>query len=160
MTLIPKTWVAGELVTAAMLNTELRDMINSLQGLKAVIGMAQPGYFTTVSTSWTDITSGSVTLTLASTSTVILFASGTMRVTVAGHETHFRGMIDGVGDSKDVFCSGYTSDDLGYKPFGYMWLATGVTAGSRICKVQLKSTDAANTAEFMGGTVIAVAIPQ
>lgn len=58
----PRTWVAGEVVTAALLNTHLRDDIKVGRGYQRVVRTA--GSFTLNSTAWAN-TSTALDLTLA-----------------------------------------------------------------------------------------------
>lgn len=197
----PVTWVVGQLVTAALMNEQVRDNLIAIwkgttagdldyytgadakarlpigdpgQVLRVAAGGASPEWgsgviagmvqrtseFSTASASFVDVTSVSFTLSLPSACTVLVMASGSMRIGVAGNEAHFRAMVDGVGDGSYSMVSAYDAGDLGWKPLGYTYLKTGVGAGTRTIKAQLRTSNTDANARLARVTLVAVAFPE
>jgi hypothetical protein len=61
----PRTWVTDELVTASMLNTHIRDNLNALK-TPPHNSYSTTGNYSTTSTSWVDVDSGNMSLTVVS----------------------------------------------------------------------------------------------
>lgn len=93
----------------------------------------------TFNSTWADITDASVTLSLSATCTVIVHAEvlGYNVLSNYGNRYLVRGVIDGTADDAD------TPNGMGTWPGGpvnqtlsYTWWRTGITSGSRVCKLQ------------------------
>ena len=101
----PRTWNVGELVTAGLLNTHLRD---NLEFVKAQIDLplnhaaaSSATLYSTSSAAWTDVDPTNLSLTLTTSGgTVLLGLSAQARHTQAGSEVRLDWSVDGsrVGD--------------------------------------------------------------
>ena len=107
----------------------------------------------TFSGSWADITSATLTLTLTVTCTVIVTAAVRGYNGTSGRMFYIRSMVDGVADgSPSVMANGY---DVRNEALPYLYYATGVTAGSRIVKLQCQADTDPNYVE--SGRLMALA---
>lgn len=109
----PRTWVAGEIVTASLLNTHLRDMMDYLKARPAARASDLDGtVLSTSSTSFVDVTGASVSITTSGSSRLLILASGVFD-TGAGVETiYVTAVVDGVnqGDSSIGFTQSLTNE--------------------------------------------------
>ena len=122
-----------------------------------VIGIAQrTSEIYTTSTAFVDVTSMMVSINAPGPGKILVIASGTMRAAGAGHEAHVRATIDGDGDPSSSFVSAYDSGDVGWRPFGYTWLQTGITAGAKTVSLQYRTTNSAARAYIAKATLIAI----
>ncbi len=131
----PKTWTTGELVTAAQLNTHIRDNLNAL--FNPVTGVATiTTDITTTNTSFEDATGLSVTLTTAG-DTVLAVFTGTIGISGAAN-TIFIDFHDGstrIGGTEGLIkklFDGTASETNG----SFSHVITGLTPGSNTIKVQ------------------------
>lgn len=104
----PRTWVSGELVTAAMMNTEIRDAITGIESVWTAWSptiTAETGTFTTVSSSnchyqrigKTVLWVANITITTAGT------ASGQLRFTVPVSPLSSHGYL---GSGREISATG------------------------------------------------------
>jgi len=103
--------------------------------------------FATTETSFTDITGATLDLVLAHKSTVILMASGNLKADYTSGIVSLRGVIGTVEDTAGVSRMCHNSSyDPRHVPFGYVFYAASVAAGTVTIKLQLKSSTASMTA--------------
>lgn len=117
-----------------------------------------PNGQTTTSTSFVDVTGGTVNVVTTVTCTIVMLSYGMIASGSAGIATHVRGSIDGVADTPTSSANSlpYTTQGY-YVPYSYMFRRIGVPAGTLTCKMQFRSGNAANTAYYDGGAIIALA---
>ena len=150
----PATWSSNQVVTAAQLNTHIRDNENYLlsRANNQIIRANGSNYTTTSSTfAAIDTTNLSITLTMTTTK-VRLILAGVAYNSTAGSEVEFDFFVDGtrVGAS-------YTRGLYGfYQPVNNYWCAvnlsivTTVSTGSRVFKPVWRT--GSNTANFVSDT--------
>jgi hypothetical protein len=131
--------------------------LTQLKGALHAIGTVDfaPGGQSFAST-WADITGATLTLTLAVTCTVVVLAQITGYNPTTGNAFIVRGMVDGTGDAaaNQVFNGGSTTAARN-EALGYIYRATGITAGSRVVKMQCQANGSTNYVER--GRLIAAA---
>jgi len=131
--------------------------LTQLKGAMHAIGTVDfaPGGQSFAST-WADITGATLTLTLAVTCTVVVIAQITGYNPTTGNAFIVRGMVDGTGDAaaNQVFNGGSTTAARN-EALGYIYRATGITAGSRVVKMQCQANGSTNYVER--GRLIALA---
>ena len=148
----PTTRTTGTLITAAIWNTDLTDNLTFLGvnhdhsgdsgdggTIKPLVTSGISAGSSTSSTSYVDVTSASLSLTLVAAQTVIFFARFTYRVA---------GGAAVVGTVKTVLDATNGDEVLpGVADFDEMCLVQGkaCSAGSRTGKVQAKVSDGADT---------------
>lgn len=161
----PPTKSVGNTLTAADWNTYIRDNLVDLAARLLPTGGAQvfgPGTeFTTVSTSYVDITGAVVNLTTTRQSTLLAIASGWIRADAATYMTSLVGVIGGVADANPIIKDCVVApDDTSYTPFGYVFWKAAVAAGVTTVKLQLKTSNAAMTARAGNLSLFVVGIPE
>jgi hypothetical protein len=78
----PKTWFAGELVTADLLNTHLRDNLNALHARPKAVYKDNACSYSTSSTTFVDVDSNNLTLSIDTTGgDVLVLANVTVSIT-------------------------------------------------------------------------------
>lgn len=136
-------WVAGGLT--GLLNT------------KGTVDFAPDQTF---ASSWADITGATKTLTLTATCTVLVIASVTGYNTRNGSGRVFavRALVNGVADASPTNIANGSEDGARYESLGYVYVATGVVAGSRIVKLQCQADTGVNESNVVKyGRMIALA---
>ncbi|MBN1200610.1 MAG: hypothetical protein JXJ20_02020 [Anaerolineae bacterium] len=145
----PKTWSTSELVTAAMLNTHLRDNLNAL---KAPPSSRLQNFNTTISTTsttWTDLTAGMVRELTTSGGDVLLLFEAAVELDAASDAYYIYLDFDVDGDRVSEVSIGilkmnrYSGNRKGITLF---YLVTGLEAGTHEFKPQWRVNDAAATA--------------
>lgn len=153
---VPSTKAVGDTLAAADWNTYVRDnMIDLAARLLKMDYIVQGAEFTTTSTSYVDMTGLTTNLTITRQSTILMIISGNTKADNAGQAAVFRGSINGVSDSKEV--STGTQD---YVPLSYIYAKEGMAAGTYTVKLQMKSTDAGNTARGASINMFVIGIPE
>lgn len=146
---VPRTWVVGELVTASLLNTHLRDNLEFLKAPPtALYNVNQGSDYTTTSTSFADVdaTNLSLNITTAGGDVLIVFmgyGGGTARL-------YFDILIDGVrmaGD--DGFLAAVNAVNT---PITLVALKQGLSAASHTFKLQWKVNSGSGTLYAGAGT--------
>lgn len=147
----PRTFVAGETVTASMLNTHIRDNLNMLleQTLSQTLYMPA-GAYTTTSTTFADVDSTNLKRTIAPISTRVLvmamFTAGTNSGALANAAAQFD-----INNATSSARLGHTTNGLvstgstgqALMLFG---VATGLTAGTTYdFRLQYRSTSGSYT---------------
>jgi hypothetical protein len=95
--------------------------------------------------SWADITGATTTLTLAVTCTVVAIAVVTGYNATVGRAFYCRAMVNGVADGSSTIP--YNGGQARNEGWPYVYRATGVTAGSRIVKMQCQADSDPNVVE-------------
>lgn len=111
MTFTPRTWVVGEVVTAALLNQELRDQFNSMFAWTSYTPAVTGDGTATLSgpTGWYRNIGGMVTFTAEVSFTSA--GSGSANLTVTAPTNIYRGTRQAMScHAKNVFTSGLASD--------------------------------------------------
>lgn len=145
----PKTWNTGDLVTAADLNTHVRDNMNVLfapSNFQEVVGTSTD--FNTTSTSYVDITGMSLSITTVG-GNLLVVVTGRLSTTNYPYESSLAVNIDGT--DYDV-CGGNLMDAS--TTFGVYVCAVrrlAVTSGAHTVKLRLKIAGGGATATFGGG---------
>ncbi|MBN1679581.1 MAG: hypothetical protein JW966_04765 [Anaerolineae bacterium] len=150
----PKTWEAGELVTATLFNTHLRDNLNALKSPPSQqILRDNSGNYTTTSTSFVAIDSTNLKCTITTNGgDVLVWFVGSFSASVAGYDVGLDIRIDGTTRLGSDFTWGLAEDyelstnarpitlgpvivsglDAGEHSFEIMWrTASGQTAQLR-----------------------------
>ena len=116
-----------------------------------------PNGQTTTSASYVDVTGGTVNIVTTVTCTILMYSYGMIANGTIGISTHVRGVIGGTADTPtNSLALPYTSQG-NYVPYGYLYRRTGVAAGTIACKMQFRTGNAANTAYYDAGAIIALA---
>lgn len=189
-----KSWLAGELITAAMLNEQVRDKLSELYqyqvkgdlmvatgalslarlpvgsngqtlvadsaqagGVKWGAVAPQMGYaersteFATSGAAFVDVTSLSVALTLPVASTIIVWASGTIRAATLYDAASVRLVIDGTASPvvATKSCNSNTTD-VSWVPFGLTYRKLAVPAGPRTITLQMAQSGAGGGTVYLG----------
>lgn len=133
----PITWSSNAVVTAAQLNTHIRDNENYLlsRNNSQIIRNNTAAYTTSGAFAAIDTTNLSITLTMTTTK-VLLMLVGTASNSTAGQETDFDFLIDGTryGNSYTRGLSGFYAPGNGYHVMVNVAVIATVTAGSRTFK--------------------------
>lgn len=143
-TFTPRTWTPGEIVTAALLNTELRDALNTLKDPPTAHFEAdQVSDYTTTSTIFTDVdnTAGRFNLTIETTGgDVMVGFIGSVRIstTTGDDNVWFNIMVDANDLIPDDGFAVYSPQDAYVVPVGFVYLVTDLSAGSHSFKLRWK----------------------
>lgn len=145
----PRTWAVGEVVTANLLNEQLRDNLNALHTTNGdEYTLDESTDYTTTSTSFVDVdaTNLAVTLTTSGGDLLIGFSGG---VYPPAGIVYFTVDVDGspiMGD--DGIVGTYRSNNY-LEPVSFIVLKTGLSAESHTVKLQWKVS--ASTAILYAG---------
>jgi hypothetical protein len=142
----PKTWNVDELLTAANLNTHLRDNLNALKAPPTVhYECDEDSEYTTTSTSFVDVDGTNLALTLTTSAGKIFFD-----VTLDGNRI---GEDDGIlGGYVQNAGSGNTASAY----MSFTRLVTGMAAGEHTFVLQWRTTG--STARLFAGATAAEAV--
>lgn len=113
---------------------------------------------TTTSTTGSDIPGLTFDLSTTKTCTIMMWIWGSIALTggSAIWNVGVRGHIGGTGQTIDVSIPrGYYPQ---YEPYSNFYQRTGIAAGVITCKAQLFVEDASRTANFLGGSIFAMAV--
>jgi hypothetical protein len=140
----PRTWSTSELVTAAIMNTHVRDNLLALKSPPSGVALLNSNISTT-STSFVDLTGATVTFTTAGGKVLVLFqgtqfvASGSVDETGA-----YRLLTDGVDSGQLALVRTVSTGSVAdYKSVAMMYVSGTLSAGSHTFKVQWKSVGGA-----------------
>lgn len=151
----PRTWSTGELVTATLLNTHLRDQLTAIKtpaSFRCIIDEASN--YTTSSTSFTDIDATNLSATITTGGgAVMVFFMGTV-VNSGASRIYFNIDVDGSPVAADDGLIFGTATAF-YGPFTLAYLVTGLSAGSHTFKMQWKAAANTNTLYAGAGTATA-----
>ncbi len=139
----PKTWMAGEVVGANDLNEQLRDNMSYLHSRphQRIVRTATADY-TTTSTTFVDIdsTNLSITLTVSSGTVMVGFSAITRINTNSGTWPAFDFTIDGVRFTTAPYgLIHFYSASLLDAPVNYTVLVTDLTVGAHIFRPQWRN---------------------
>lgn len=149
----PRTWVAGEVPTAAIFNTHLRDNLLALQPVSNTVAASQG----TASTTYTDLATvgPAVTVTTGASALVVLTASAAnsgiqqnfMSFAVSGATTVAAADANG-------YCPSSSTATAAYQASAVIPI-TGLTPGSNTFTAKYRA--GANTATFVNRSIIVIA---
>lgn len=111
----------------------------------------------TISTTWADITGATLTLVTTATCTILVMASvsGRNLDTGGGRVFQVRAVVNGVADANSSNIENGSEDGARIEDLGYVYQTTGVTAGSRIVKLQSQKDN--SNVVITAGRLIALA---
>ncbi len=137
----PRTWTTGELVTAAIMNTHVRDNLNALFSPPSDSSTLTTNISTT-NTSFENATGLTATLTTAG-DTVLIGFIGTLDHTVASATIELDIDIDATREGgTDGIISVETEKESNAS---FTWRATGLSAAAHTFQLQWKTTEATAT---------------
>lgn len=155
---IPKTWSTGELVTASLLNTHLRDNLDALKDPPTAAYMAnESSNYTTTSTSFVDVDATNMALTLDTNGGAVLIGFHGYANNAAGI-VYFDVEIDGVRMAGDDGLLRSTANS-NYS-ICFVVLKTALSAGSHTFKLQWRVTASTATLYAGAGTTNSDVHPQ
>jgi hypothetical protein len=148
----PKTWNVDELLTAANLNTHLRDNLNALKAPPTAHHECdESSDYSTTSTSFVDVDGTNLALTLTTGGgDVLVHFHGVVSHTSSNYRIHFTVTMDGnviAGDDGMIGTSAPAAVPGNVMTFTR--LVTGVSAGEHLFKLQWKTQGA--TAKLFAG---------
>lgn len=133
----PRTWSSNEIVTAALLNTHVRDNLGYLisRNNNQVVRNNTAAYTNTGAFAAIDTTNLSITLTMTTTK-VLLILTGMASNSGAGNETDFDFLVDGtrVGNAYTRGLTGFYAPGANYLVMVNVAIITTVSTGSRTFK--------------------------
>lgn len=140
----PRTWVAGEVPTAAIMNAHVRDNLNALKDPPTDLDQNWNTTISTTSTSFVNITGADVTITTTGGRAMIGFQiSQTSSGGTSSDFTCYEITIDGTavsGHANGVLIT-YTG-----APISFTHLTAALSAGAHTIRVQWRVNTAARTA--------------
>jgi hypothetical protein len=148
----PKTWAAGELLTASDMNTYLRDELNYLASGRPYNASSFTAGASTTSTSYSD-TGLSVTLTPAASTRVLIIVSLFAVKNTAG-SGFLRVLRDGatqIGNATQVDYNGGSATAI-WVPCTFIFVDTGLSLAAHTYALQFKSSDANSFQVAAGGS--------
>jgi hypothetical protein len=150
----PKTWNVDELLTAANLNTHLRDNLNALKSPPTGhYECNEASDYTTTSTSFVDVDGTNLALTFTTSGGDVLVHFHASVMHMASGRIYFDVAVDGnrvAGD--DGIVGGYVANSPSGYPMAQMTftrLLIGLSAGEHTVKSQWKTS--ASTAKLYAG---------
>lgn len=151
----PKTWSAGAVVTAADLNAELRDNLNTLKNPPSDHHDAdEASNYTTTSTAWVDVDATDFNLTLdTSGGDVLVGFSGALQINDGNSRYVYLDVL--VDSSPAAGDDGILGMGLGGSaeryPVAFVRLISGLSAGSHTFKLRWKVDNSSGTATLYAG---------
>jgi len=150
----PRTWAVGEVVTATLLNEQLRDNLNALKVTNSdEYTLDESSDYTTTSTSFVDVDATNLALNLTTTGGDILVGfAGMMRPIGSSPRVYFDIDIDGAAAGDDGIWGIGTLNGT-YTPLSFTRLFTGITSGAHIIKLQWKVSGGSINLASGAGTI-------
>ncbi|HML24915.1 MAG TPA: hypothetical protein PKD09_24890 [Aggregatilinea sp.] len=144
----PKTWNVNELLTAAALNTHLRDNLNALKEPPTGIA-AVPSTYTTTSTSFVTIDAANLAATLTTSGgNVLIGFTGAWAIGAVGYLAYLTITMDNVNVAG---VNGVALTSVGGAvPLALNYLLTGVAAGAHTFRLQWRVTGNTATLYSLG----------
>lgn len=149
----PRTWVTTETVTAAMMNSDVRDNANALKTpAHGVCSIDEASDFTTTSTSFVDVDGAgsqlSMTITTGGGDVLVLFSGG-IQVAAGGVAIYLTVGVDGVDTPGD---DGITSTFGGSSPqnLSFAYIIEGLAAGAHTFVLRWKTGGVATATLYAG----------
>jgi len=110
------------------------------------------------STTFADVTSGTVNIVTTNTCTIVMHAWATISVATAGQGCWIRGSIDGTADTTTITGGLPWTSTAGYDTVPYEWYRESVAAGTITVKLQWASTtDGSPSGYLYGGGIVVMA---
>jgi hypothetical protein len=158
----PKTWVTGELVTAAMLNTHVRDNLNALKSPPSDDYVCNEGSdYTTTSTSFVNVDSTNLALTINTNGgDVMVCFSGVIQNVTASAIVFFDIEVDGNREAGNDGLLEIQFASSSVLPVSFVRLITGLAAGLHTVKLQWKVSAGTGRLYAGAGTTNADVHPQ
>lgn len=150
----PRTWVTGEVVTAALLNTHIRDNQIDLDRRTSPIGAVVATSQTTTSTTYTDLaTAGpAVTVTIGSTGKALVSLHSAIANATSGLASVYGFAVSGASTvaASDTTAIGFTSPVAnGGIRCGTIINVTGLTPGSTTFTAKYRMDPGVGPATFV-----------
>ncbi len=162
----PRTWVAGEIVTATLMNTHLRDNLIALKDPPSAASSLNVSDLSTTSTSFTNIDGTNLSLSVTTTGGDLMVGfSGSFVMTNTDLSSRCRGALDFTvdgtrqGNTDGILSLGEGgfadhADDEGGTPVSFVRLVTGLAAGAHTINMQWKAASdgtGTTTIKLFGG---------
>lgn len=153
----PRTWTAGELITASIMNTHVRDQFTALKTPASGYSIINEGAdYTTTSTSFVDIDATDLILTFTTGGgDVLLFFMGSIQHATVGARNYFdiheSVAAARLGGDDGLLEVGVANASAGM-PLTLCYRATGLAAVSHAFKVQWKTSTGTVTMYAGAGT--------
>lgn len=151
----PRTWSTGELATANLLNTHLRDELTAVKTpAHGYADIDEGANYTTSSTSFADIDATDLAITITTAGGKVLcgfsgFANGTS-LSTSGDRIFFDVAVDGTRDRLDDGITGCGNQNGVNVSFAF--IIDGLTAASHTFKLQWRITAGTGTLYAGAGT--------
>lgn len=157
----PKTWVTGELVTAAMLNTHVRDNLNALKSPPSDDYVCdESSNYNTTSTSFVNVDATNLALTINTAGgDVMVGFHAVVHNSTSSAIIFFDVEVDGVREAGDDGLI-EAQFDAGVLPVSFVRLITGLSEGSHTFKLQWKVSAGTGVMYTGTGTTSADVHPQ
>lgn len=138
----PKTWSAGEALTAALMNEQLRDNMNFLKDRGQASYRTDEGSdYTTASTTFVDVDATNLALSVPGQADghILVGFSGSWENDTIGKQNYFDIAVDGVreGGEDGIFGVQAHAADL-LLPANFTWLITLGSTATFVIKLQWK----------------------
>lgn len=157
----PKTWTANELVTAAMLNTHLRDNLNALKAPPTQhYECDESANYTTTSGVFVDVDATNLALTIETTGgDLLVHFHGTISQTSTVAAVMFDLELDGarVAGNDGILV---VQTNAQATPVSFTYLITGLSADEHTIALQWKTTTGSATMYAGAGTAYSDIHPQ
>lgn len=149
----PRTWVTNEVVTAAMMNQDVRDNSTDLDSRTTTSGAEVTTSETTTSTAYTDLATSGPAVTVTTGTVAMVSLRGEIFNSAAGNASIMSFAISGAttsaaADAKSVYVKGTAAFGI-----GGVFRATGLTAGSNTFTAKYRVD--AGTGTFVNRQIIA-----
>lgn len=141
----PRTWVAGEVPTAAIMNAHVRDNLNALKDPPQAVAQNWNTTITTTSTSFVNLTGADVTV--VTTGGRLMIGFHTPHAASGGGTTYFTITIDGVEVSGHANGVALVTAS-GTSQMSFVYLTAALAAGAHTVKIQWRVNDGARTAQI------------
>lgn len=141
----PRTWVAGEVPTAAIMNAHVRDNLNALKNPPTKLTENWDTTITTTSTAFINITGAEVTITTTGGRLMIGFM--TPHIASGGATTFFTITIDGVDVSAHYQGVSLVSG-ASWSQVSFVYLSAAQAAGAHTVQVRWRVNEGARTAQI------------
>lgn len=136
----PRTWITNELVTSTIMNAHVRDNLDYLFARpQDVDNVNSAANYSTTSTSFTDVSTSELSLTLTpQTGKVLVGFTGNVYQVATAVRAYFNVAVDGVAAVAD---DGLLVLQVSANPalVSFVYLATGLTVASHTFRVQWKT---------------------
>lgn len=159
----PRTWTPGEIVTASLLNTHLRDNLNALLSGRPLAFSVRTGTadYSTASTSFVEVDSTNLALTLTLTGTrAIVYATAMISGSQSANIAYVDWSVDGgarAGGTNGLAQHALGTTGANFQTLTMLGVFSGLSPGTHTFRLVYRSNGSGNAIVLNNGQAVVMA---